>query len=235
MNFIEKIFLKKSDRMVHLQFQKFSKGIFDKRAVISAKKSGKKYTVSTSHEFANELVREVAEKLGSEKTVVTGAIVSTADLTGKLDFKEKKQFQGVKRYVIEKEMSGEEILSLADEFPKAFFGLSFSVGDTTLKVKPKAPKSGKPGSKGEDMPKADFCKIVTTDEKIGKGFVFEKEEFKKADIFHTFVIESIEIPEELKSSNDFALIREESKRKGKIRRKAIIDGEEIKKEFDFEA
>ena len=32
--------------------------------------------------------------------------------------------------------------------------------------------------------KADFCKIITTDEKIGKGFVFEKSDFKKADITH---------------------------------------------------
>jgi len=37
-------------------------------------------------EFANELVRDVAEKLGDEKTRVTGAIVSTSDLKGKIDY-----------------------------------------------------------------------------------------------------------------------------------------------------
>jgi len=237
MNFIEKIFLKKEDKLVHLQFQKFSKGIFPNKAAVSAKKSKEKYTISTSAEFANDLVRDVAEKLGDKISKVTGAIVSTLDLTGKIEFTDKKQFQGVKRYLIDKEMSGNDLVKVLDEFPKAFFALSFKTADgsTEIKIKPKAPKSGKPGSKGEEMPKADFCKLITTDASLGSGFVFEKHEFKKADIKHTFVIESIEVPAELKSSKDFALIREESKRKGKIIREAIIDGVPMKKEFEFEA
>ena len=235
MNFIEKIFLKKEDELVHLQLQKYSKGNFTNRAIISARKPGNKYTISTSAEFANELVRDVAEKLGDNKANVTGAIVSTSDLTGKVEFTDKKQFQGVKRYLIDKEISGKEMIKLLDDFPKAFFALSFKAGDTELKIKAKAPKSGKPGSKSEEMPKADFCKLITTDSKLGGGFIFEKQDFKKADIKHTFVIEAIEIPAELKGSEDFAKIREESKRKGKIIREAIIDGENIKKEFSFEA
>jgi hypothetical protein len=234
MNFIEKIFLNKTDNLVHLQFQKFSRGIFDNRALINAKKTGSKYTIFMGPEFANELVREVAKKLGDNKTNVTGGIISTIDLTGKVEFSNKKQFQGVKNYSIDKEMNGNEIIKLIDEFPKAFFALSFKTKDTELKIKAKAPKSGKPKSKDES-PKADFCKLITTDEDLGKGFVFEKQNFKKADITHTFVIESIEIPEALKKSEDFLLIREESKRKGKIIRNAEIDGEKIKKEVNFEA
>jgi hypothetical protein len=237
MNFIEKISKKESDELVHLQFQKFSKGEFRNRAGIIAKNIKGKYTISTSPEFGNELVRIVAEKLGEEKTVVKGAIVSTVDLTGKLNFKDKKQFQGVKRYIIEDEMSGEEIISLLDEFPKAFFGLSFNVkkDDTSLKIKPKAPKSGKPPNKGEEKPKVNFCKIITLDEKLGKGFVFEKPDYKKAEITHTFLIDEIKIPEELKEEKDFALIREKSLRKGKIIRDAVIDEQKIRNEFEFEA
>ena len=235
MNFIEKIFLKKIDSLVHLQFQKFSRGIFKDKVVISAKKTGNKYTIFTSYEFANELVRETAEKLGSNKTNIKGSIISTADLTGKLDFNDKKQFQGVKSYIIDKEMSGNEILNLLNEFPKAFFGLTFNADDTNLKVKAKAPKSGKSKNKEGERPKPDFCKIITTDANIGKGFVFEKNDFKKADLVHTYIIESIEVPEHLKKSEDFLLIREESKRKGKILREGEIDGEKIKKEVDFEA
>lgn len=235
MNFIEKIFLKKTDKKVHLQFQKFSKGIFKDRAIINAKKSGKKYTIVTSYEFANEMIRDAAEKLGSEKARISGAIVSTHDLSGKVDFTDKKQFQGVKRYIIDKEMSGEDITKILDEFPKAFFGLSFGFGETTLKIKAKAPKSGKPKNSSDESVKADFCRLVTTDENLGKGFVFERPDFKVAEVKHTYVIESIEIPDELKNSQDFALMREESKRKGKIVREAIIDGEHIKKEIEFEA
>jgi hypothetical protein len=235
MNFIEKIFLKKIDHLVHTQFQKFSRGIFKEKAIISAKKAGNKYTIFTSYEFANELVREVAEKLGNNKTNFKGAVISTSDLTGKLDFNDKKQFQGVKSYIIDKEMSGTDVLKLLNEFPKAFFGLTFNAGETMLKIKAKAPKSGKPKNKEGERPKPDFCKIITTDEKIGGGFVFEKHDFKKADLNHTYIIESIEVPENLKKSDDFLLIREESRRKGKILREGEIDGEKIKKEVEFEA
>lgn len=235
MNFIKKIFDKKSDDSVHLQFQKFSRGEFKNRAVISARKVKDKYTINTSSEFANELVRDIAEKLGSEKSKVTGVVISTADLTGKVDFKSKKQFQGVKSYIIEKEMSGNEILDLIDKFPKAFFALSFSSPNgTILKVKPKVPKSGKPG-KGDEKPKADFCKLITTDSEIGKSFVFEKPDFKKAEIVHEFVISEILIPEEIKNEKDFAIIREKSLRVGKVIREAEIDGEKMKRVGELEA
>ena len=61
-------------------------------------------------------------------------------MTGKIEFTDKKQFQGVKRYLIDKEMSGDEIVKVLDEFPKAFFALSFKTvdGSTEIKIKPKA-------------------------------------------------------------------------------------------------
>ncbi len=237
MNFIKKISDKNFDEQVHLQFQKFSKGEFPNRAIIEAKNSKGKYTIKTSAEFANELVRIVAEKLGSEKTKVTGAVVSTSDLKSELEYKEIKQFQGVKRYMIDSEMTGNNLIELLDRFPKTFFALTFSApkDETTLKIKPKAPKSGKPKSKKDagEMPKPDFCTLKTLDSKLGDEFVFENTGFKKAQIAHTFVITEIEIPEELKSSEDFALIREQSKRVGKIVRKSLIDEAENTSELEF--
>ena len=44
-------------------------------------------------------------------------------------------------------MSGSEIIEMLDKISKAFFALSFSAGDTSLKIKAKSPKSGKPGTK----------------------------------------------------------------------------------------
>jgi hypothetical protein len=132
-------------------------------------------------------------------------------------------------------MSGNEIIDLLNEFPKTFFALSFEVGEDKLKIKPKAPKSGKPGGKGGEGPKADFCTLKTRDKSIGDSFIFEKPDFKEAEINHTFLINEIIIPDELKGSKDFAKIREESKRKGKIIRKAKIDGQDMIKEIDFEA
>lgn len=231
MNFIKKIFDKEVDNSVHLQFQKFSKGEFINRAIIKARKSKNKFTIVTSFEFANEMVRVVAEKLGEEKTNIKGAIVSTNDLTGKIDFKEKKQFQGVKRYLIDKEMSGKEIIELLDEFQKAFFALSFEAGETILKIKPKAPKSSKPKNKGE-KPKPDFCRLITTDQDLGKSFVFEAPNFKKAEIIHNFIIEDLIFPE---GEKDYSKIREMAKRKGKIIRDAVIDEKEMRSEIEFVA
>jgi len=236
MNFIKKVQEKKFDESVHLQFQKFSKGDFRSRAIVHAKVTGGKYTINASSEFANDLVRTIAEKLDSKKTKITGAIVSTQDLKKDLDFKEIKQFQGVKRYLIEKEMSGKEILELIKKFPKNFFALSFSSPDgSILKIKPKAPKSGKPGSKDEEAPKPDFCKLITNDTVLGKSFVFEKPEFKQAEIVHDYLVNDIIIPPELKNEKDFAKVREMALRKGIIIRKAKIDGKEIRTELEFQA
>ncbi|MEK6917409.1 MAG: hypothetical protein AABW51_00505 [Nanoarchaeota archaeon] len=235
MNFIKKIFDGKIDQSVHLQFQKFSKGEFKRRALVRVKNTGGKFSISTSTEFAKEFIRICAEKLGNNRTGITGIIVSTLDLTGQLEFKDKKQFQGVKKYIIDNEMSGKEIISLLEKFPKAFFALTFSFGNNILKIKPKLPKSGKPGSKGEDEIKPDFCKLVTDDKALGESFVFESSGFKEAAIAHDFVITGIVISPELKKSNDFAKIREEAKRKGKIVRKGKIDGKEFISEKDFEA
>ncbi len=234
LNFIKKIFDGNIDARVHLPFQKFSKGEFRDRALIRAKHSHNKYTIYTSAEFANGLVRTVAEKLGEGRTNITGAIVSTSDLTGELEFKDKKQFQGVKRYIIDKEMSGNEIIRLLDKFPKTFFALSFEVEGSKLKIKPKAPKSAK-SKKKKEKPKADFCKLVTTDSELGRSFVFEKPDFKEAEINHTFLIKEIIIPDELKQEKDFAKIREMAKKKGKIIREAVVDGGEVNSEKEFVA
>ncbi|MDO8622998.1 MAG: hypothetical protein Q7R52_02035 [archaeon] len=231
MNFIKKVFDNKVDESVHSQFQKFSKGEFRGKAIIQAKNSSGKYTINTTYEFANGLVKNMAEKLGNNKTSITGAIVSTNDLTGQLDFEDKKQFMGVKQYKINKEMSGKEIIELINKFPKAFFALSFNVGENILKIKAKAPKSAKPSTKGEEMPKANFCKLITKDKGIALEFIFEGD-FKKAEIKHTFFIIDIVPPKE---ESDFAIIRELAKRKGKIVREGTIDERKIKTEKDFEA
>ena len=231
MNFIKKIVDNKIDDLVHAQFQKFSKGEFRDRAIIKVKKTGKKYNITTSAEFANGLVDVVARELGKNKTLVKGAIVSTSDLTEKLDFKDKKQFQGVKRYLIEKEMSGDEILKLLEEFPKSFFALSFESESSKLKIKPKAPKSSKAKS-GEKSPKPDFCRLSTTNEELGQSFVIETSDFKLAEINHTFFIEDIVFP---KGEKDYSKIREMAKRKGKIVRTSIINEKESSREIKFEA
>lgn len=230
MNFIKKIVDKNFDEFVHLQFQKFSRGEFKDRAVLKVKKSKNTYTINSSGEFTNEMVRIMAEKLGQTKTKITGAIVATSDLTGKINFTDKKQFQGVKRYIINTEMTGDDVIKILNEFPKAICALSFNVGEDKLKIKPKAPKMGVAGKDGE-LPKTDACKLVTNDSKIGESFVFETKNFKLAEINHVFVIEKIIMPET--DEKDFSIIRELAKRQGKLIRSSKIDGVEKTATYEF--
>ena len=63
--FIKKIFNGKAegDDFVHIQFQKFSRGEFKNKALINARKVKDKFKISTTAEYANELVRMLAEKI----------------------------------------------------------------------------------------------------------------------------------------------------------------------------
>ncbi len=230
--FIKKIFEGNSDNLVHLQFQKFSRGVFKNRAMINAKNSKGRYSVSTTPEYANELVRAAAEVLGDKKTRVSGVVVSTKDLAGKLRFKEKKQFQGVKQYVMDEEMSGREIMKLCDDFPESFIALSFNAEGNELKIKAKAPKTGKPSAKGDETPKVDFCRLKTEDRKIINAMIFESQDFKEANVSHDFIIEEIEIPPGIEDPGE---MRRLAKRRGKVIRKINIDGKEIVSEKNFVA
>ena len=240
MNFIKKVFDKAVDNDVHLQFQKFSRGEFKNRAIFKVKRVKDKYTITTTAEFANELVKMMAEKLGNEKTKVTGGIISTVNLKEIPRYQNflanatVKQFQGVKNYSISVDISGKEIIEIIDAFPKAFFALSLSVGNSILKIKAKAPKSAKPKNKDE-APNPDFCKLITTDEKLAKEFIFENVDFKDAQIAHDYYIEEIVVPNEIKNEKDFAIVREKSLRKGRIVRRAVIDGKTSTTEVQFEA
>ena len=241
--FIKKIFESagkdfSSDKLVHLQFQKFSRGEFKDKAIIIYSKSKDKYTISTTYEYANEFVRAVAEKLGNKKILVSGVVVSTMDLGSEIEFKNIKQYMGVKQYIFEKELSGNEILELCNKFPTIFLGFSFKLPDenTEIKIKPKAPKSAKPSVKysEEQKIKANFCKLTTSDKNLVRSFVFDNEididKVKRAEISHDFIVSEIILP---KGETDFARMRELAKRKGKIIRRLNIDGKTIKKEAEF--
>lgn len=230
-SFIGKIFHGTIDELVHLQFQKFSRGSFTDRAMVKAK-SAKIFSVSTTAEYANDLVRIVAHKLGAKSTEVSGVVVSTLNLKDKIPSTGLKQFMGIKQYVISGSMTGSEIIALVDSAPEAFFALSFSVGDTLLKIKPKAPKSAKP-STSEKGPKVDFCSLKTSDESLARAILFDApQNWKSIELNHTFDIREIEIPANAKTPEE---MRKLAKRKGVIVRKSVVDGKEYVSEKAFVA
>jgi len=239
--FIKKIFNAKGELvkedLVHNQFTKFSRGEFSDKAMLKMKNANGRYSLDSTSEYARELVMIMAEKLGSSKTMVTGAFISALDIQG-IKYEEKKMAMGVRKYMINREMTGREISEMLAITPKAFPALSFNVGDNELAIKPKSPKSAKgaSSSKKEDADaKIDFCKLKTSDKSLVEGFFIDAQELsaKKIEIKHNFIITDIVIPQELKSEKDSAKIREQAQRKGRIIRKIDVDGVKSQKETSF--
>lgn len=239
-NYIKKIFEGnyKDDDLVHSHFVKFSRGEFMGRAMIKARVSKSNWVIDTTSEYAKDLILTLAEKLGSEKTTVSGAIISMFDLDG-FDYDERKMAMGARKYMLyDKEMSGDEIIDIINKTQNAFFALSFSVGDTELNIKPKSPKSakGSGSQKNENKkPKINFIKLKTNDKEIVDNLIFEDDAkgFKKILIQHTIIVDEIVMPET--EEKDFSKIREMALKKGKIIRKGVVDDLDYSLETEFEA
>jgi hypothetical protein len=228
---IKKIFSGVFDEEIHSDFLKFGKGEFKDKYLIDGKKQADKWVIKTGPEFANYLVRLGLEK-AKGKVKITGVIVSTLKMDISIS-KDLKQFMGIKQYKVDTEVEASTVLDLMKQFPRAFFALSFILPDFELKIKPKAPKSAKP-STSEKEPKAEFCSLKTTDEKIVKELFFDVSFVKEVAIKHIVKIEQIVYPK------DFAKmkpedVREQSKRKGVIVRQITADGKSEVKEASFEA
>ena len=232
MNVIKKIFEKEFDTEVHEALIKFGKGTFDSRFLLEAKNNKGKYSIKTSAEYVNNLLKEILLRTRG-KIKITGVIVSTFQIDEPiLNINSKKQFMGIKQFVINTEIESSELIKIMEKYPRAFFALSFSLGNTELKTKAKAPKSSKPSTKkGEDV-KADFCSLKTTEKDIVEELFFDFPDFKHIKISHTIKIDTIDIPT---GESDPVKIRDKSIRNGKIIRNINKDEELIKKEASFKA
>ncbi len=228
--FIRKIYEKKTDFYSHLQFEKYSRGVFKDKAIVQAKKSKDGFSFVTTNEYANEFVRACAEELGDTKAKIVGVIVSTKGLPSNISYKSISQFMGVKKYAIEGEMSGKELIQICDDIPRAFIALSFSTGQSELKIKPKAPKSAKSGSSSKDGPKVDFCKLKTKNTEFAKKLFFDVDEFKNAEAKHDFEITDIKADS---NEKDPIKMRENATRLGKVVRNLKVDGVDKTYSFDL--
>jgi len=231
---IKKIFEGNFDEEVHSAFLKFGKGEFKDKFLVEAKKQKDKFVIKTSHEYANFFVRACLENVQG-KIFVRGVIISTFDLRDEIDFEIKKisNFQGVRKTLIETEIDAEQILSLIEKYPRCFFGLSFKTQKNELKIKPKAPKSGKPSSRSKDKPQADFCSLKTNDKEIVNEILFDVQNFKEVSVSHIIKIDNIVYPKNIQNMKPEE-IREKSKRQGELIRKVVVDGQEDIKREGFE-
>jgi hypothetical protein len=233
---MKKIFGGVFDEEVHSDFLKFGRGDYKDRYLLEGKKQGGgKWAIKAGPEFANFLVKKCLGKV-SGKVGVKGIIVSTMDLSKEVSFSIKKSsnFQGVRKVQIETEVEASEVFRLMEKYPRVFFALSFSGSSFDLKIKAKAPKSGKPGKESEEGPVADFCSLKTEDKSIVEELFFDVSDFKEISINHLIKVEGIVYPKEMAKMRPEE-VREQSKRKGVVIRKAVIDGKEKISQANFVA
>jgi len=232
-NTINKIFSDEIDEMTHEEFIKFSKGVFDNRYLIEGKRQKNKTAIKTSSEFANYFVRRILEKI-NEEIEVKGAIITTLDIKGDLDFeiKGEKRYMGIRQLLIDTKIESSKLLEFMDKYPKCYCALTFKVEGYELKIKPKVPKSGKPPKKGDDAPRADFCTLKTNDQDLINDIFFDFVDFQEIRIKHIIEINEIELPQGITNPKE---VREKAIRKGKLKRVINIEGrEELRvKEFSI--
>lgn len=232
---IKKVFDGNFDEEVHFGFLKFGRGDYEDRFLLDGKKQKDKWSIKADSEFANYLVQKCLEEVDGE-VEIKGIIVSTLDLEDEIDFeiKKKSNFQGIRKLQIDTSIDKQKILDLMEKYPRVFFALSFNTPESQLKIKPKAPKSGKPKTKGDEKPKAGFCSIKTTNNQIVKDLFFDYPDFKEISVNHIIKINDIVYPTDMDSLKP-AEIREQSKRKGIIIRNVEIDGRQESNKAEFVA
>jgi hypothetical protein len=231
MSFIKKIFDGEVDESVHKYFIRFGKGEYRGRFPLSLWKA-KKIKVKSGFEFANDLVILCAS-LGNCK--VSGIVLSKEDISKVMsenniqgNSETKKGGLYYQNNLESQELSSDQLMNLEKE---SYFTLLDIEGEGfKLKMKKKLPKPGKSEDKIDDK----FCQFEAEEKyysKIKDNFFWDVEG-KKISISHNVFVDEIIRPE---GETDFAKIRENSKRKGKIVRKIVIDGSEGEKDVEFEA
>lgn len=220
MNFIKEIFEGEVSESSHRQFTRFGKGEYGGRALLNLWKTSL-VKLKSSFEFANNFVLFAA---GLGNVSFSGIVLSKDEIEGYNGKKKEGKFV----YEVSN-INSSEVKKLSEQ--ASFLLLNGEGEGIKLKIKTKLPKPGKDEGKVDDK----FCQLEL-DEKYYKqakeDFFWDLPDGKKINVEHRYIINEIVMP---KGETDFAKIRELAKRKGKIVRKASVDGEEIKKEINFEA
>lgn len=222
MTFIKEIFNGDISDFSHKMFSRFGKGVFENRALVEIKR-GKKFSVKTSFEYVNDLVKLIIDNCSGD-VKVTGSIVGK-DLSKELDLEaEHKKKMGICKAELKSVvLSKEKLQKLYDDYGDNYLLLNLDGGNCYLKCKQNLPKPGQ--NKLDDC----FCR-AGFEKDLSSEFLWEKKDFKKGVVGHNFVIEGFVIPNEYK--DDSAKARLFAKRKGKIIRMIDVDGkkDEIIKE-----
>ncbi len=235
MNFIKDIVTGKKSDDAHRALIRYSLGTFD-RDDLTIKKRAKQIKLQGGLDFVNTFQSFVVQ-LCTEEVKLSGAIPTVQDIQpilGRFGIgaeAETRRKKLGKKYTFSAELPPAQAQKLITELGSCYLLFDLTSGSNSVIIKKKeTPKIGKPAPKfvsaivGKDQEKA----IIDT-------FLFDAgiSSFKDATISHTIVIESIAMDEKL-ATQDAERARLEAKRKGVLKRKIVVDGNTIEKEYRFE-
>jgi len=213
--FLKNICEGKVDDYSRKYFLRFGKGDYKSRFLVSLV-VGTKIKIKGSYEFANDFVF-LAKEIGVQN--FSGKVLSKEAIPGM----EGRKKAGVIAYEITN--------SSLSEFKNAYYYLvDCETPELKLKIKKALPKPGQDAAKIDDS----FC-VMEMDLKylqiVKEAFFWDMPDAKKIKIACDINIASIAMPE---NEKDPVKIRELAIRKGKIVRRADVDGKEIVKEYNVE-
>jgi hypothetical protein len=231
-HFIKKIWFGEIDAKVHAQFVRFSRGIFENRAILNIKQ-GNKIKANSTFELANDFVLFLANL---EKTfAVSGILLSRENPKQLFDELEIEAAISKKKNLFEAKidtgLTSEQLKRIAEITYFMLFDMHSQ--DISFKVKKKLPQ---PSRSGQEKINDKFCTLeldLKFFSRFHEEFLFDlPENFNKARITHRYEISEIILP---RGEKNFEQIRLKAVRKGRIVRKIEVDGKEKITAKDFKA
>ncbi len=221
--FIKKIFQNKTDESVHAQFVRFSKGIFENKAVLNLSITSK-VKFSGTCELANDLV--IFASSISKKLKVSGIVMSRNPISGLTGTTKK----GLCVYNVDEEMDAAKLREIATN---SYASLLDCTGDgIEIAIKKKLPR---PSSKGADKVNDKFCTAgfdLKFWQQAKEFFILDVPEGKKYRSLCKYEIKEIILPP---NEKDYEKIRIMAKRKGILSCATIVDGKEVVLSTEFAA
>ena len=247
MHFITKIVTEQPDETLHKHFVKFGKGVFD-GPIISIDNKRKNISLACTFGYEDLLLDTFVTFLQDAEYKVSGVILTHEDQSNhlsKFNIPAMRYKAPLFKVKVNTQLNSEQIKELvAPLIYNEYLFLTIKAVDKKIKDSFKC-KTTFPKPKEQEegtLPKLDFAKTVIQNTETAIEWIVTRvvpeiqrdTKFKKIIVQNKFIISELKLPAD-KEKYSATELRKKAIRVGKIIRKITIDGQEIEKEYAFEA
>jgi len=230
MHFTKEIFSNSVSDWIHPVFVRYGKGTFN--GPVLRLNKGKGIKVKGSIDYCNTLGYIIANSANANLEI-NGKIIAkrdfSNDLRGIVNLKKFSKEGGLFSAEITDMISSKNLKNIYEKIPDAYVLIDISANPFKLKSKKSLPK---PGSRID----GEFCNAtldMSALDSIMSELLFDlkNKDFNEVNVSHTYTINELVAPEEIKK--DPARFRIEAKRKGTIKRILEVDGQKTESEHEL--